>query len=106
MTKFFLGGSGSDMFGHPAVIGEILKLTGKSEYDQITVLYLGTAAYDSDAARGWHCDLFEQLGVKITEIRCVYDADWEALGSVGGSCAGEGVVVLWRKCALRSGLVA
>lgn len=48
--KGLFGGSGQDLFRRVEVCEQILRLTNKQP-KQVTVVYLGTATYDSESAR-------------------------------------------------------
>ena len=54
-------GSGSDGMKLPSVCREIVRLTGKAEP---RVLYVGTATYDSEAARDGQCGRLLEFGCR------------------------------------------
>ena len=67
--KGLFAGSGSDALNNPTVCKRVLELVGKA-CSEITLLYLGTATYDSTSAKVRQTSWFNDQGVRITEIKC------------------------------------
>lgn len=67
--KGLFAGSGSDALNNPAVCAEVVRLTEKSTSD-ITLLYLGTATYDSELAMQRQTGWFTKEGCTIVTLPC------------------------------------
>ena len=60
------GGSGSDGLNEPEICNEVIRLANKTPFEDINVLYLGTATYDRDGPRLRQTEGSPNLGVKFS----------------------------------------
>ena len=69
-------GAGSAMMGSSLVVDAVLKLTGKPNASDVTLVYLGTATYDLERFRSKQCGTFMERGVDVRpfDVACATPA--------------------------------
>ena len=69
-------GAGSAMMGSSLVVDAVLKLTGKPNASDVTLVYLGTATYDLEKFRSKQCGTFMERGVDVRpfDVACATPA--------------------------------